>query len=224
MKNAKIKFLLFYFCFLFLMVGNAQDGVISLNNPSFEDWARPGQQPRGWYDCGDIHFPYESPPDVHPINDSSGRNNFKVIQKALHGDTYLGMVVRENDSWESVAQRLERSLNADTCYSFSIYLCKSLEYKSGVRGHEEFVEFINPIKLRIWGGTDFCEQKELLAESRLVENTEWEKYTFTFSPKEELDFIMLEAFFQTPTIEIPNGNILLDNASGIVPIVCKKEK
>lgn len=48
------------------MVGDAQDGMIHLNNPSFEDVPRPGQAPKGWYDCGDINFPLETPPDVHP--------------------------------------------------------------------------------------------------------------------------------------------------------------
>jgi hypothetical protein len=222
MKNAKFQFLLFCFCFLFLMVGKAQDGGIRLSNPCFEDWARPSQQPRGWYDCGDINFPLETPPDTHPIDDSSGRTNFGVTQKAFHGDTYLGMVVRENDTWESIAQRLEEPLSPDTCYSFSIYLCTSNIYKSYLIDPERNVDFTTPIKLRILGGRGFCDTAELLAESKLVENTDWEKYTFT--PKNELTFIVLEAFFQTPTIEIPNGNILLDNASAIVPIACEKEK
>jgi len=224
MKNAKFQFLLFFFCFLFLMVGNAQDGVIRLDNSSFEDWARPGQQPRFWYDCGDMNYPMETPPDVHPIDDSSGRNNFGVTKKAFHKDTYLGMVVRENESWESVAQQLEEPLSPDTCYSFSIYLCTSSKYKSLIRGSEDLVDFTTPIKLRIWGGEGFCDTAELLAESELIKDTDWEKYTFTFTPKNELTFIALEAFFQTPTIEIPNGNILLDNASAIVPIACEKEK
>ena len=224
MKNTKIQFLLFCFCFLFLMIGNAQDGEIQLNNSSFEGVPRPGQQPSGWYECGDINFPLETPPDVHPIDDESGRNNFGVTQKAFHGDTYLGMVVRENESWESVAQQLEEPLSPDTCYSFSIYLCKSAKYKSGIRGSEEIVDFITPIKLRIWGGQGFCDTAKLLAESELVENTDWEKYNFTFSPKRKVTYIVLEAFFQTPTIEVPNGNILLDNASLIVPIACEKEK
>lgn len=226
MKITKIQFLLFCFTFLFLMVGKSQDGVIRLSNTCFEDFPRPSNTPRGWYDCGGINFPLETPPDVHPVNDSirNGYGIFGVSQKAFHGDTYLGMVVRENESWESVAQRLKKPLSPDTCYSFSIYLCKSETYRSNVRGADKEVDFTTPIKLRIFGGSGYCRTDELLAESKLVENTDWEKYTFTFSPKEELAYIALEAFFQTPTLEVPNGNILLDNASSIVPIACKEEK
>ena len=79
----------------------AQDDPIELNNPSFEDFARASKEPRGWYDCG---FPGETPPDVQP---SGG---FEVFKPAYEGRTYLGMVVRDNDTWESVAQRLSRPL------------------------------------------------------------------------------------------------------------------
>lgn len=159
-----------------------------------------------------------------PIDEDRGGSNFGVTQKSYHSKTYLGMVVRVNGSWESVSQKLEKPLTLDSCYVFSIYLCKSEIYESGVRGRNEIVDFTTPIKLRISGGVDYCDRSELLAESALVENIEWEKYSFTFSPKKELTFIILEAFFQTPTIEIPNGNILLDNASKIVPIDCEEGK
>ncbi len=224
MKNIKIQIFLFCFCFLFLMIGNAQDGVIQLNNSSFEGVPRPSQPPSGWYDCGEINFPLETAPDIHAIDDSTGRNVFGVVQNVFHGDTYLGMVVRQNESWESVAQRLRKPLKPDTCYSFSIYLSTSKVYKSGIRGSGDIVDFTTPIKLRISGGRGFCDTAELLAESALIENTEWKKYTFTFSPKEELTYLVLEAFFQTPTIEVPNGNILLDNASAIVPIACEDQE
>ena len=122
--------LLFAFGEIFAQAGQP----IQLSNPSFEDFARPGQQPRGWYDCGEINYPLETAPDVHPIDDESGRNNFGVTKKAFDGDTYLGMVVRENDSHESVAQRLKKSLIPGKCYSFSIYVSTSKIYKSGIRG------------------------------------------------------------------------------------------
>ena len=220
MKKTKTQFLLFCFCFLFLLVGNAQDGVIHLNNPSFEGIPRPGQQPKGWYDCGDINFPFETPPDVHPIDDDGGRSNFGVTQKSYHGQTYLGMVVRENESWESVSQNLEKPLSPDSCYSFSLYLCKSEIYRSGLRGRKEVVDFTFPIKLRIWGGNAYCDRAELLAESPLVENIEWQNYYFNFQPTEQHDFIILEAYFHTPTITAPNGNIMIDHGSPIILVSC----
>ena len=198
----------------------AQGEPIELNNPSFEDFARPGQQPRGWYDCGDIHYPLETPPDVHPIDDDSGRNNFGVTQKAIDGDTYLGLVVRENDSYESVAQRLKKPLMPGKCYTFSIYVASSEMYKSQIRGSKEFVDFTTPIKLSVKGGVGFCDNAITLAESKLITHSDWKEYTFKFEPKRKVTYIVLEARYQTPTFNPPNGNILLDNASAIQPIPC----
>jgi len=208
--------LLFAFGEIFAQAGQP----IQLSNPSFEDFARPGQQPRGWYDCGEINYPLETAPDVHPIDDESGRNNFGVTKKAFDGDTYLGMVVRENDSHESVAQRLKKSLIPGKCYSFSIYVSTSKIYKSGIRGSEEVVDFVTPIKLSIKGGVGFCDTSIPLAETELITHSEWKEYVFKFEPESKVTYIVLEARYQTPTFNPPNGNILLDNASAIQPVPC----
>jgi len=133
------------------------------------------------------------------------------------------MVVRENDTWESVGQRLKRPIEANQCYSFSIYLARSASYVSRVQGKAEVVSFSTPIKIRIWGGTGFCNKRELLDESTLVKNTDWKEYHFKFSPKQRHTYIVLEAFFQTPAPVPPNGNVLLDNASSIQPIPCDED-
>ena len=198
----------------------AQGNPIELSNPSFEDFPRPGQQPRGWYDCGNVNFPLETPPDVHPMDDASGQSSFGVKKKAFHGDTYLGMVVRENDSYESVAQRLKKPLEPGKCYSFSIYVATSEIYKSQIRGSKEFVDFTTPIKLSIKGGAGFCDNAVTLAETKLISHSDWREYTFKFEPKRKVRYIVFQARYQTPTFSPPNGNILLDNASAIQPIPC----
>lgn len=198
----------------------AQGEPIYLTNASFEDMARPGIPPRGWYDCGRINFPNETPPDVHP---EFPVPSFGVSKVAYEGGTYLGMVVRENDSWESVAQRLKTPLRAGQCYSFSIALATSKKYISKIRGSEESVNFVKPLKLRIWGGNGYCEKKELLAESGMVNNEDWEEFDFKLEPKQRANYIILEAFFKTPTLSPPNGNILLDNASAFLPIPCDED-
>ena len=204
------------FCLL-LLSSNAfsqDERPIELTNPSFEDLPRPQHPPYGWWDCG---FASETPPDVHPV---PGNPAFNVTKEAQQGNTYLGMVVRENDTWESVAQRLNRPLEADQCYAFSIYLARSKNYISSMKDRIGEIEFTEPIKLRIWGGTGFCNKRELLDESTLVTNTDWEEFHFKFSPKQRHTYIVFEAFFQTPAPVPPNGNILLDNASSIQPIPC----
>lgn len=202
----------------------AQDEAIYLNNPSFEDFPRPSHPPRGWYDCGGINFPEETPPDVHPTPNSA----FKVSKPAIDGKTYLGMVVRENDSWESVAQRLTRPMEAGKCYTFSIYLSSSDSYVSSIRDEngaqsDTEINFTQPLLLRIHGGSGYCSKSELLAESGLITNSDWKEYTFKFEPSRRTTYIVLEAFFKTPTLDLPNGNILLDNASAIEPIPCDEE-
>ena len=197
----------------------AQD-AIRLNNPSFEDFPRPANPPRGWFDCGRINFPNETPPDVHP---ESPVSTFKVNTVAQEGDTYLGLVVRENDSWESVAQRLNAPMYPDQCYTFSIHLSRSATYESALRGSTQKINFTEPLKLRIWGGTGYCEKRELLGESDLVRNSDWKQFDFKLEPKQRTTYIIFEAFFKTPTLSPPNGNLLLDNASAITPIPCDEE-
>ena len=219
MKNTKIQILLFFFCFLFLIVGNAQDGVIRLNNPSFEDYPKIGKAPIGWSDCGVIDFPLETPPNIFPYPEP----RFGVNTLAKHGGTFLGMVTRRNNSWESIAQELPSPLQKDSCYALSFSMCKSPTFSShtkGSRGMMDKADFTTPIKLRIWAGKSYCDKGELLSESPLVENTEWQNYVFYFQPKKTNQFIILEAYFQTPTLEVPNGNIMLDDGSPILLVSC----
>ncbi len=189
--------------------------VIQIYNSSFEDFARCCQPPTGWMDCG---FQGETPPDVQPAG------GFSVNRPAQDGRTYMGMVTRENDTWESVQQKLEHPLEKNSCYSFSIHLCRSAVYMSGTKTSQELESFTKPIKLRIWGGSGACTKRELLGESELISNTEWKKFDFKFEPNSTVSYIILEAFYKTPTLLPYNGNILIDNASDIVLIPCKEEQ
>lgn len=201
------------FCAPNLLFGQEEE-PITLHNPSFEDLPRAGKAPRSWFDCGRINFPSETPPDTHP----SGQFLVKTLPQ--DGVSYLGLVVRENESWEAVSQRLSTPLTPDMCYDFSLYLARSQYYRSKIRGKEEDVNFTAPLKLRIWGGTGYCNKAELLDESKLVINHNWKNYRFEFKPKQRHTYIIIEAFFQTPAIVPPNGNILIDNASAIIPRRC----
>ncbi len=213
--------LLFFFVLVSLpLLG--QDEPIQLVNPSFEgqptDGTLDGSLPVGWYDCG---FPGETVPDIHPQPDGG---TFQVNKAAFHGNSYIGMVVRENDTWEMVSQRLSSMLRAGKCYEFSIYISRSELYISPSRINAERVNYATPAKLRIWGGSGFCNRGELLAESSLIVNTRWLEYNFRFEPKQNHTHIVFEAFYKTPTPFPYNGNILLDNASAIIPVPCNAEK
>ena len=200
---------------LFLAVVLCQAGMsqeaIFLTNPSFEDFARHSMQPQGWSDCG---FTGESPPDTQPSGD------FGVTFPPTDGNTYLGMVVRDNETWESVSQRLSKPLLAGKCYKFSLNLARSRFYVSISRIRGDEVNFSRAVKVRIYGGSRLCNRAELLDESSMVTQANWMEYNFKFEPRSNYSYIVIEAFYETPVLFPYNGNVLVDNASPITPIPC----
>lgn len=193
----------------------AQEHKIQLKNPSFEDTPRHSQTPRDWIDCG---FAGESEPDVQPSGE------FGVTMMPQDGDTYLGMVVRDNSTWERVSQRLTGPMEGGKCYEFSIYLAKSPQYLSRSRVSDENVNYIRNAKLRIYGGFSSCQRQQLLAESPMISSYNWREFNFRFEPNDDYTYITFEAFYQTPNLFPYNGNILIDNASAIVMVPCKDDK
>lgn len=184
--------------------------TIELRNASFEDAPRHSTTPYGWYDCGQVE---ETPPDIQP-------GAFDVLQKAADGNTYLGLVTRDNDTWEGVAQRLSQPMQAGECYTFSISLARAENYISISKTTRVEENFNKPIRLRIWGGTSYCSKKEKLAETITIKHTSWKEYSFKLNPKGNYNYIFLEAFFE-PTLFPYNGNILIDECSALVP--CDKK-
>lgn len=130
------------------------------------------------------------------------------------------MVARDNDTWEAVSQPLSSPLIKGQCYSFSLWLSRSKRYYSLRKTGFDTVEYTTPIKIRIWGGIRGCDKRELLAESSLVDHIDWKRYDFKLKPSQNLGMILIEAFYKTPSLSAYNGNILVDNASDIIPIEC----
>lgn len=211
MEKAKLR-LLAMLCLLFVgAVLYAQQGTIVLRNASFEDAPRHSQTPRDWIDCG---FSGESEPDTQPCGE------FGVTMLPLEGDTYLGMVVRDNETWERVSQRLSSPLEGGKCYEFSIHLARSLQYLSNSRVTEQLVNYNKGVRLRIYAGFSPHSRQELLAQSSVVKNSTWQRFDFTLEPTQNYTFLIFEAFYEASKLEPYNGNILLDKASAIVPMIC----
>lgn len=228
MPNMKSKFKL-VFTFLSLMLFTfpllAQD--VKLINGGFEDRPRRGvfgddTMIKGWWDCGGIEYPMESPPDIH-----QGANREESFwdneQPSAQGKTYLGMVVRESESFESLSQRLAMPLIGGRCYSFSVYLSMSPSYISGVANSNVERNFTEPIVFRVWGGNGFCSSVELLLESPPIDHKEWREYNFKIEPSRDYRFIRFEAFWKTPVTFPYNGHILIDGASDFEVIPCDEE-
>jgi len=198
---------------------------IFLVNPSFEDTPERSHTPNGWYDCGQMK---DSPPDTQP-------GGWDVSTLPKHGNTYLGMVVRDNKTWESVGQRLSRPMEVNQCYEFSLSLCRSDTYKSGSASQpttsRELVNYSNYVRILIWGGNGYCGKGELLDQTAVIKHTRWINYDFSLSPtKGSWSHIIIEAYFGANDPFNPmeplclNGNILVDNASPIKQVTCGPDK
>lgn len=140
---------LLIFCFHVVAVCQAFQIIIPIKNGSFEDIPGCCKLPDSWLNTGPS---FETPPDIHPALDEEGNYFFGVTQMPKEGRTYLGMVVREYGTHERIRQKLSKKLIKDSCYQFTIYLCKSELYESVISGNYDGpVNFNNPCILRIWG-------------------------------------------------------------------------
>lgn len=186
---------------------------IELENPSFEDKPQCCGVPEGWIDCGE---PGETPPDVQP-------GYFSAEQRAIDGDTYLGMVVRDNGTQETIAQLLKNPLESGKTYEFSITLAKSPQYVSFSRTTGKEVNYGTPVIFQIYGGNKPCSKSELLAETGVIDHKVWKEYTFRFSPKKnDYKYLILKANCKPSTLFPYNGNLLLDDCSPIYEVIKMK--
>lgn len=197
--------------FFFTTTIFCQSEVIHLKNPSFEDMPKVARVPEGWIDCG---FEQESPPDTHPTG------AFEVVQTPADGMSFLGLVVRDIDTWEKVGQKLAKPMISGQCYAFKISLCRSDKYVSISKNTGMKADYVEPTKLVLWGGNSFCDKLEKLGETPLVEHTDWKPYIILFQPTKDYAHIQLEAFYKQPILAPYNGNLLVDNASPMIPIPC----
>jgi len=222
---------LHYFFYLIVFItplNSLVQDIIKLQNPSFEENPSIGypynstikshkNEIEGWFDCGLLEFPNSTAPDIHGEN----TNYWDVNIIPSDGNTYLGLVIRADESWESVSQELDNFLIKGRCYNLSMDLCKSSTYKSPVKGNfRERVSFDNSVVLSIWGGKGYCDELELLYESEPVDNEEWYTYEISIRPSYNIKYITLQAYYIDDS-EPYNGNILVDNISGLTLIECK---
>ncbi len=194
---------------LFLPLKSMAQTSIELANPSFEkDLPGAGIVPAGWIDLGAAD---QTPPDIQP-------GFFGVSFPPQDGHVYLGLAVRENNTWEGVGQRLNGIMKKDSAYSFSLWLTRSNTYQSRTRNSTEPVKFNAPTILKIWGFNTETKQEELLAETQAVSHSKWVKYEFILKPSladfNELDLMGYYAHGH----EKENGNLLIDNCSDIVQV------
>jgi hypothetical protein len=179
-----------FFGLITWLEGEAQN--IEIANPSFEGEPADATVPQGWMPCKE-----GTTPDILP-------GYWGVYNPPADGDTYLGLITRQNNTWESIGQRLPESLKKSNCYTMSLDLAHSDTY-SGYNG---------PIKLRIWISTAKCGKDQLIYESPLIAHTDWKTYKIKFTPDADYWYIHFEAFHREEEFSY-KGNILIDRISAI---------
>lgn len=160
---------------------------IELFNPSFEGEPQDATVPQGWLACKE-----GTTPDILP-------GYWGVYLEPNDGETYVGLITRQNNTWESIGQRLSATLVKDQCYEWALDLAHADTY-SGYNG---------PIRLRVYIGKLKCQPDQLIYESPLIGHLDWKTYSFRFTPNEDCRYILLEAFHSEAPFEY-QGNILLD--------------
>lgn len=166
--------------------------VINLNNASFEDRPQDATIPSGWFACE-----LGTTPDILP-------GFWGVYQAASEGESYVGLISRDDGTWESIGQRLPEPLKVKECYAFSIDVAHSDTYST----------YNKPLKVRIWGGVSKCDKSQLLLETDFIEHTEWKTHEIEFTTKQPIHYILIEAYYKDGSFS-RRGNILIDNISPI---------
>ncbi len=197
-----------------------------LNNPSFEGLptAKKSKEtknnpPKHWIDCGASQFENKSPPDLF----SKSERSTTITATPSDGQTFLGMVARDDGSYEALSQKLWSPLLAGNCYSFTIDVMRSDNYKSRCLccPHAN-LNFNNLIQLRVFISNDVCgHDKQVLVTKPILYN-EWQTIPIHFKCTKDANFITIEAFHVNPSAPL-NGNILLDNITNFSACKCIDE-
>ncbi len=172
---------------LFGVLLSAQD--IRLANASFEDEPADATMPQQWNSCK-----RGSTPDIMP-------GYWGVYMEPTDGESYVGLITREDGSYESIGQKLDSPFLENECYKFTIDLARSNTYAN----------YNLPIRLRIWGGTTRCSRDQLLVETKTIKHLDWQTYPLQFTAKKTYPYIIIEAYYAKGVYFPYNGNILLDN-------------
>lgn len=183
-------------------------------NGSFEGPGGENQPPSPWISCeSSINYP-----------DGGDLTTISIDLPASEGETYLSMRVRgtvppENlkeyaDTREFCSTALLKTLQKGLCYTLSV----DMAYDGSVTYVSENT-FVLPTIFRVWGTYDGCTGVELLAESELVDNKDWENFQFTIVPQySSYDSLYIEPYYSEEILfalgtddTTYNGLLLIDN-------------
>lgn len=194
---------------LFLLLSNLNqiNAQNLLTNPSFEEGIDgPSRLAANWENCGNKGY---TPPDLHDSSDN--KHYFKVRNKASHGDKFISLVIREDQSTECIYQELRVPLIPNNHYLFQLDLCKSEQFRplKDLNGSEE-ISFDSGTDLELYGITASGE-KHLLHVFSDIQKLSWTTLSYTFKATREYTSISLSPFYQFHRLLPYNGHVLIDN-------------
>jgi len=169
----------------------AQFKPVVLENTSFEGIPHDAVTPEKWQACG-----LDSSPDILP-------GPWGVYQKPTEGNTFLGLITREDNTWEALGQKMPKPFKKERCYKFKVDLSSSPAYAG----------YSKPTCLRVWIGNSACDRAQLIAISPTIDHYEWKTYEFLFSTEEDYKYIIIECYYKQPSLDYYKGNLLIDNIS-----------
>lgn len=179
---------LLFMIFCFILISVHSIGQITVTNPSFEDEPADATTPQGWHPCDNM-----TTPDIFP-------GFWGVYNEPSDGNTYVGIITRENGTYEQFGQRLSSKFKKSQCYRTAIDLAHSIIYSG----------YNRPIQLRIYIGSSKCSKDQLIFESPVIKSMKWKTFEIDFVPKDDHEYIIFEAFYSEEPFN-HKGNILIDN-------------
>jgi hypothetical protein len=206
----KLHLILFTLLTHFIVVG--QGGVNTIYNQSFENLE--GHSIAPWYDCGSSKFAGEASPVLYD------EYTYKDMHKPAHGLAYIILKTKDNGTYEQIAQSLDFPLEKGKCYMLSVELAKNKTFDGKSRTSGELVSYTTPAVLRIWGGTSACSERQLLAQSKPIDHTEWKNYSFALQPLYNHKYIFVEAYYTSKKVSPYNGHIIVDRFTDIFDMEC----
>jgi len=185
-----------FYISVFIILGNSLIAQIVITNSSFEGKPADATMPSGWFMASE-----GTTPDILP-------GYWGVYNEPYDGDTYLGLITRQDGTFESITQRMEDTLQKGTCYSMSLVLSHSENYSG----------YNVPLKIRIWVGDKKSDRQQKIFESDIINGEQWRYIKIDFTPEKEMQYLIIEAY--NSRYDPVNGNILIDALSN--PILCNR--
>jgi hypothetical protein len=170
---------------------------IKIVNPSFEDQPSDAMVPKGWLPCEK-----GTTPDIFP-------GFWGEYKPAADGNTYVGLITREDGTFEAIGQRFSQAIVKNECYELS--------FKSAHGGL--YAGYNLPIKLKIYLSKEKCGTDQVIFTSLPINHTSWRKETINFTTKDSYNYIRIEASYPSSR-STTKGNVFLDQMSHITK--CKR--